>query len=128
MDLDAKIRYWTESSDADFRAMRHLLSSGDYTWALFLGHLVLEKLLKAIFVKNGSGIPPMLHDLNRLAEKANLDLSPDQLDIFDTVTTFNIRARYDDYKNEFSLRCTKRYAEEMIRKIEEQRLWIKSNL
>ena len=31
--------------------MQHLIKSKDYSWALFLGHLVIEKNLKAIYVK-----------------------------------------------------------------------------
>jgi len=32
--------------------MQSLLENRHYTWALFVGHLVLEKLLKALYVKN----------------------------------------------------------------------------
>jgi len=34
-----------------FQAMIHLFEKGDNTWSLFIGHLVLEKLLKAWYVK-----------------------------------------------------------------------------
>ena len=46
----------------------------------------------------------------------------------DAMTTFNIRARYDDYKHEFALRCTSQFTATMIGKIEELGLWIKSKL
>ena len=46
------VQHWKESSDKDYRTMQNLLKSGDYSWALFLGHLVLEKLLKAHYVNN----------------------------------------------------------------------------
>ncbi|MEI6091420.1 MAG: hypothetical protein WCR42_13275 [bacterium] len=32
--------------------MEHLFESGDYSYSLFIGHLVLEKILKAHFVKH----------------------------------------------------------------------------
>jgi len=35
------------------------------------------------------------HDLVRLAEKADIELEEDQKDILDTISTFNLRARYD---------------------------------
>jgi hypothetical protein len=50
------------------------------------------------------------------------------MDILDEVTTFNIRARYDDYRREFALRCTNEYTAAMIGRIEELRIWIKSRL
>ena len=74
------------------------------------------------------GTPPLIHDLSRIAGLAGLDLDQERLDILDTLTTFNIRARYDDYKHEFALRCTSAYTVEMIKEIEELRIWIKSRL
>lgn len=122
------IEYWINSSDDDALAMQHLFERGDYTWALFLGHIVLEKLLKACIVKKTGGHPPLIHDLSRLADKAGLQLVQQQLDLLDTITTFNIRARYDDYKQEFKSKCTREYAYTMITSIEEVRAWIKNKL
>jgi len=44
MNKDDALRYWIESSDHDFKAMVHLFEKGDYSWSLFIGHLVMEKL------------------------------------------------------------------------------------
>jgi len=128
MEMKERIRYWIEASDADAETMRHLFANSDYTWALFIGHIVIEKLLKAHFVKNKDEATPFIHDLSRIAALAGLELEPERMDILDTVTTFNIRARYDDYKHEFALRCTSEYTAAMIGKIEELRVWIKSRL
>jgi HEPN domain-containing protein len=118
------VSYWIGSSDNDFDAMNHLFRSKDYHWSLFVGHLVIEKLLKAYFVKNQNEYPPFIHDLRRLAEAANLTLTADQKLFFDTVTRFNISARYDDYKLKFYTLCTREWTE----KIEEYRKWIKETL
>ena len=70
--------------------MGSLFKNGHHGWALFLGHLVLEKLLKAIYVKNVNVNIPFTHDLAKLSEKAGLLLTEDQKDLLDEVTTFNI--------------------------------------
>lgn len=98
IDAETIAAYWIDSSDNDFETMNHLFRSKDYHWSLFVGHLVIEKLLKAYFVKSKNEYPPYIHDLRRLAEAANLPLTEDQKLFFDTVTRFNISARYDDYK------------------------------
>lgn len=36
------IQYWKESSEQNYQTMQNLLKTGDNSWALFLGHLVLE--------------------------------------------------------------------------------------
>lgn len=75
MDNAACTRYWKEAAERDHEAMRHLFENKDYHWSLFMGHLVIEKLLKAYYTKNKSDQPPFIHDLLRIAEKANLILS-----------------------------------------------------
>ena len=44
---DKIIQFWKDSSDQNYLTMEHLVPSEDYNWSLFLGHLVIEKLLKA---------------------------------------------------------------------------------
>ncbi|MCF7815290.1 MAG: HEPN domain-containing protein [Candidatus Cloacimonetes bacterium] len=128
MNFTEIIKFWIEASEKDAVAMQHLYEKGDYSWALFIGHLVIEKLLKALFVKLNKANPPFIHNLSRLAVKIDLDFSEEMLDTLDTITTFNIRARYDDYKQQFYRKCTKEYAEKWIQQIEEIRKWIKQQL
>lgn len=128
MNREDLTTYWIESSDRDFVTMEHLFEKKDYHWALFMGHLVVEKLLKAYYVKNIDNQPPFIHNLLRLAEKSDLELSEDQKDFLVTVTAFNIRARYDDYKLEFYKTCTEEYTAEWIEEIKGFRKWIKEQL
>ncbi len=104
--------------------MINLYESKDYHWSLFIGHLVLEKLLKAVYVKNVDNNPPRTHDLLRLADKALISSSDKQKDLLDLITTFNISARYPDYEQSFYRKCTKDYTSENIDKIKELRIWL----
>jgi HEPN domain-containing protein len=128
MNKDDVLRYWVESSDHDFKAMVHLFEKGDYSWSLFIGHLVLEKLLKACYVHQEDITAPFIHDLVRLSEKAGLPLTEEQKDIFDTISTFNLRVRYDDYKLSFHRKCTRNFTEQWIHQIKELREWLKNKL
>jgi len=128
LDREDILRYWLKSSDDDVKAMHHLFEKGDYTWSLFIGHLVIEKLLKACYVQQVDIAPPFIHDLTRLAEKAGILLSEDQKDILDTLSTFNLRARYDDYQMAFHQKCSRNFTEKWIHEIEEFRKWIKIKL
>jgi len=128
MIKEENISYWIESSDNNAFTMHNLFNSKDYDWSLFIGHLVIEKLLKAYYVKHRDGNYPQIHDLLRLADRAVLILSNEQKDILDEVTGFNISVRYEDYKKEFRNKCTVEFAKEYIDKIEEFRKWIKKKL
>jgi len=119
------IKYWIESSDEDFETMIAMFDSKRYSWSMFVGHLMVEKLLKALFVKANSNFSPFIHNLLRLAEKCNLELNDDQRLFFATVTAFNINARYDDYKMSFQKTCTPEFSAIWIEQIKINRLWIK---
>ena len=128
LNIDSIVNHWKESSDKDYQTMLNLFNSADYNWALFLGHLVIEKILKAIYVKKFNKHAIFGHDLLRLASKTDLVLSEEQSEWFDRLTTFNINTRYDSYKQDFNKLCTKEFAEEWKLKIEELRRWLKAQL
>ena len=65
-----------------------------------------------------------MHDLLRLAEKANIKLNEEKQDILDVITAFNINARYHDYKQAFYRLCDKTYAGLQIENIKEMRNWL----
>lgn len=130
MNKEALIKYWVDSSEIDYKAMLSMFRTKHYNWALFIGHLVIEKLLKAIFVKvNGEKVSvPKIHDLLSLANKAHLTLTEEQQNILDEITSFNINARYLDYKLNFYKKCTSKYTNEQKKKIKEMRLWLKKQI
>ena len=124
MDKEAMINYWVQTANRDYKTMMNLFKSKDYHWSLFIGHLVIEKLLKAIYVKNVDNNPPRIHDLLRLAEKAQIHTTEVQKDILDLITTFNINARYPDYKQSFYKKCDYDFTMSSIGKIKELRIWL----
>jgi HEPN domain-containing protein len=126
LDKNKVISYWLESADDDFETMIAMFNSKRYTWALFIGHLMIEKLLKAYFVKIKTDYPPYIHNLLRLAEKAELELSEQRKMELATITAFNINSRYDDYKMSFKKQCTAEYTEDWVHIIKEMRTWIKA--
>ncbi len=78
-DSEKLINYWIESSDQDFKTMKDLVNTKNYHWSLFIGHLVIEKLLKALYIQKNNQFPPMIHDLRSLCDKAGLLLDNEQV-------------------------------------------------
>ena len=135
MDLSTKIqdvekvyRYWLSSSDKDYEVFLNLYQSRHYNWALFLGHIVLEKLLKAYFVKKTGTHAPYSHDLRLLAKKCEVELTDGMALQLDVVTSFNINARYDTFKDDFQKRCTPEFSDEWFNNIKILRQWIRGRL
>jgi HEPN domain-containing protein len=101
-----------------------MFSSGEFVWSLFVGHLCIEKLLKACYVKSVSAVVPRIHDLYKLADRCGLEMTEEQKDALQYVSLFNIEARYEEYKREFYTKCTRAFAEQSIATIEELRSWL----
>lgn len=128
IDVEKIKNHWIETSDDDFETMNKLFEVKSYTWALFVGHISMEKILKAIYVKLHEKHAPAIHNLYRLAELCDLELTDEYSDWLDTITSFNINARYDDYRKEFQNLCTHEYTDTWIGRIKELRKWIKKML
>ncbi len=130
MNIDTKqiMNYWIKSSENDFKTMNDLYETKNYSWSLFIGHLVIEKLLKAHYVKKQQKHPLFIHDLLRLAKISQIELTEEQEEWLDEITTFNLNTRYDNYKQEFRTRCTKEYTVLWINNIIKIRTWLINQL
>jgi len=69
LDKNDLISFWIDTAEKDYKTMLNLFLSKDYHWSLFMGHLVIEKLLKALYIKNVDTNVPRINDLLRLAER-----------------------------------------------------------
>jgi len=123
-NIDKIVEYWKESSDQNYSTMHNLIKTKEYSWALFLGHLMIEKLLKAIYVKKNKAHAVFTHDLLRLSKMAEIELSDEFEEWIDEISTFNLNTRYDNYKHDFYKLCTKEYSETWIVRIEKIRKWL----
>jgi len=123
MSKKEAINYWLQAAQRDKKAALDMFESGHYNWSLFLWHLVVEKTIKGLIVKVDQEILP-IHDLIRLAQIADLKLSEEQKAVLREITTFNIEARYDDYKEQFYKKATKEFASKWVQEAEEMQQWL----
>jgi len=119
-----KVKYWLDSAEDDWKVAKHLFEKGDYSYSLFFGHLTIEKSLKAVYIERLNDNPPFPHRLVYLAEKASLELGEEKLRLLETVTDFNMEARYPDEKFSFKRKCTKKFTQKYLTEIEVMRKWL----
>lgn len=128
IDVDKIVKHWIDTSEEDYQTMLSLFDSKSFGWSLFLGLISIEKLLKACYVRKHNKHAAFTHNLYRLAELNELELTDEYADWLDKITSFNLNARYDDYKREFYSLCTVEFTKEWIEKIKIIRSWIKKML
>lgn len=116
MTKEYLIKFWKDSALDSLDTAESLFNPGKYHHCLFFLHLAIEKMLKAVFVRLKNETPPPTHDLVRLAEIAGLPIEESRkLDLAE-ISSFNVSARYDDYKKQFYLKATKDYARNWLDK------------
>ena len=128
MDEKQIVEYWRDEADESLTVMNHLFEKRDYSYALFFGHLAVEKILKALFVKNTGMDVPRTHNLLRLAKAAQIETTDRQQHELIRITAFNLESRYPDYKKNFRKKCTREFSETEIKTIREVFSWLKSML
>lgn len=116
---------WRESALRDLQIAEDMMRLKHYDWALYLGQLTLEKLLKGLVTKATNEAPPFIHDLVKLASLAQIDLSEAQRNDFHEISTFHVKARYEDIKSALYKKATKTFAETYTLKIKEYVVWLK---
>jgi len=124
MKIEEIVKYWVTCAEDDWKVIEGLLESKNYSYTLFFGHLYLEKLLKALVVKEIKTHAPPIHNLRLLAEKANLSLSDEQLEFIIRVNEYNIKTRYPDFSFKFKQQCTRDFTLKEIEKIGEFGEWL----
>ena len=116
MSQKEAVKYWIASAQEDWEVAQSLLKSAKYNHALFFLQLALEKLIKAIHVIRKDESPLYVHNLVLLAQKAGIEFSEKELADLKEISSFNVSARYDDYKKQFYAKATKEYTQKWLDK------------
>ncbi|MFH1874013.1 MAG: HEPN domain-containing protein [Pseudomonadota bacterium] len=127
-DISKVIKYWFEAAKHDREVSLSLYRTGKYDYCLFLCHLMLEKLLKALVAKVAKEHPPFTHNLLYLAGKANLELTKAQIELFDQINKFNLEIRYPEDLKSFYKKVNKNYAKKYLEQSKELWLWLQNLL
>ena len=128
VELQTLVQYWLTTSDSDWKAYLSLRRSRQYAQALFFLHLVIEKRIKALIVKETRDHAPFSHALPFLIGKVAAIPSEQMLGDLLVITGFNISGRYPDEKLEFYSNATKAFADEWHRRGKEILAWLDEKL
>ncbi|MBU6157922.1 MAG: HEPN domain-containing protein [Bacteroidetes bacterium] len=123
------IAYWKNSSNEDWETALYNYEGKRSVPALFFLHLSVEKMLKAIWVKdNLSNTPPFTHDLQKIAGETDLEWDAVHFDYLSVVNNWNIEARYPDYKHTLHKIATSKYMQMHVDKVKALLQWLQEKL
>ena len=116
------ITYWYESAARNRIAAEDNFKLGHHDWCLFLWQLTLEKVLKGIITKKGI-TPPPTHNLKKLLIISGIRAEKFH-DLLDEISSFNLEARYDDYKQSFYQKADVKFTQKWKNHCEEIYQWL----
>ena len=95
MSREGNPREWLRTAESDKRAAEHLLDAGDYEACAFHCQQAIEKLLKAIIVKQTGKRPIHTHDVRSLLEEiSGLEISVEMKDMVSDINGYYVGSRY----------------------------------
>jgi len=123
MTKQQHVDYWINTAEDDWGSISLLFNGKKYLQSLFWAHLVLEKLAKALWVKNNKeNTPPKIHNLIVLLKQSNVDLGMENMNFLDDYNNFQLSSRYPDYLNKIYKVCTKQFTEIQLDKVNKIRI------
>lgn len=128
MNINDQVKYWVEIAEKDVPVAKSLFENGHYLYCLFLGHLIIEKIIKAHYVKDNNEMPPKTHDLVRLITKTKIKTDDSLINFLDELTDFQLETRYPDYKLKLFKMADREFTEKWFSKIMETYQWLNSQL
>ena len=95
MSREGNPKEWLNAAEKDRLAAKHLLDSGDYEACAFHCQQAVEKLLKAVSVKQSGQRPVHTHDLRALLEESSdLKINAAIEEAVSNISGYYVGARY----------------------------------
>jgi len=118
---------WLLSMEYDLKTAASLLKNKRYIYVVFMCHLAIEKILKAILSEMYKELPPYTHNLNRLIEIGTIAL-PDAYQAFiNKINLQSVPTRYPEDFQKLSKEFNKRIAEDHLQQTRGIIRWLKQN-
>jgi HEPN domain-containing protein len=129
MTKEEYIKYWKETGVLDWSSSEDLYKTNHFIQSLFFAHLSLEKICKAIWVKdNETNHPPRVHNLVYILKQTKLEMSNEQLDFLLVFNDFQLEGRYPDYSMKIYQKCDAATTRSLLDKANKIKEWLLSNL
>lgn len=125
-----KVTYWMEIADYDIGTAESLFKTKRWLYVAFMCHQAIEKTLKAYWCGTREDEPPYIHNHKRLASGCGLyeRMSAEQRKFIETVTNYNIEARYPEDKDALFRQLSKQACRQMIDETKQLMQWITEEL
>jgi len=118
---------WIKSSDYDIKTAEYMFKTGRYIYVLFMCHLSVKKLLKALYEVAFSRVPPKTHNLIHLSNAVGVKVPENLLRVIESLNDLSIVTRYPEDLDGLVRSFKKKRVEGYLKRTKELLLWLKRN-
>ncbi len=115
------------SSQYDLETANFMLNTGRYIYVIFMCHLSLEKILKALISETKQTVPPKTHNLIYLIKIGNISLPKEYFEFIAKINNANIITRYPEDFTRVLEAYPESIAKEYLSITKEIHQWLKQN-
>ncbi|HEX9860179.1 MAG TPA: HEPN domain-containing protein [Nitrospirota bacterium] len=125
--MEDATKIWLDDADYDIKSAAAMLKAGRYFYVVFMCHLAIEKMLKALWFEETREYPPKSHNLLYLLKEAKLQLPDDYLRLITDLNDKNVMSRYPDGRRELAGELNSESAKQMLSATRGFFKWLKQN-
>jgi HEPN domain-containing protein len=124
------IQNWLKLAEYDFDTAKAMLKSKRYLYLAFACHQSIEKMLKALYVKETGNTPPYTHNLIKLAEGLEIlsKLSKESNKFIEDMNSYYIQTRYTEDITKMTVTLTKEKSKKIYNDTREIYSWLKKQI
>ncbi|NOZ68066.1 MAG: HEPN domain-containing protein [Deferribacteres bacterium] len=115
------------SSEYDLTTASHMYKTGRYVYVVFMCHMAIEKMLKAIAAEVTGKAPPRTHNLLYLIKLADIKIPQDLFDFVAKINNASVVTRYPEDFNKLIESYPEKVVEEYLKDAERVLKWLKQN-
>ena len=128
MTSEEKVEYWLDIAEYDLETAIAMQKSGRYLYTVFMCQQALEKLLKALHIRQKGEEAPRTHTLLYQFKLLDISFETDYVETLARLNTYYVEGRYPAYKQKLSQMLNKEIAEALLNQTEEIFQWLRSQL
>jgi HEPN domain-containing protein len=119
---------WLEDADYDLESAKAMLESKRYFFVVFMCHLTIEKLLKAVIVERLGIQPPKIHGLIALATRTALTIPIKHRKLVNELDDMGVITRYPDGRRAIAKSLTNKRVASFFKRTIGFAKWLKRKL
>jgi HEPN domain-containing protein len=123
------VKNWVATSNYDLQTADAMYKAGRYLYVVFMCHLAIEKMLKAFLAhKYPESVPPKIHNLINLSQRAEITLPENLKDFFQRIDNVSVATRYPEDLRTLSTEFNQDTAKRILADTKRMIKWLKQHL